>query len=181
MVMETDKSIPSDPRTEQFIELLALHDPVITAYVMSLVPSNSDAQDILQETKVALWRSFEKFETGTNFAAWARRTALNRVLDYRRRKGRESKWLWFSDHCYELLSEEFEAGIDRRKENANHLRTCIAKLRPKHQQILTLRYFRDGTVEDVAAQVDRSVEAIYCVLSRIRMALRKCIAKTSAS
>ena len=94
--MEKDESNPDGPRTEEFIELLALHDPVISAYVMSLVPSNSDAQDILQETKLALWRTFEQFETGTNFAAWARRTALNRVLDYRRRKGRESQWLWFS-------------------------------------------------------------------------------------
>jgi RNA polymerase sigma-70 factor (ECF subfamily) len=179
--MEKDRSNPDDPRAEQFIALLALHDPAISAYVMSLVPSNSDAQDILQETKIALWRSFEQFETGTDFAAWARRTALNRVLDHRRRKGRESQRLWFSDRCYELLAEEFEADSDRRAEYTNHLRGCIAKLQPQHQQILTLRYFREATVEDVAARVNRTVEATYRVLSRIRLALRKCITEAASS
>ena len=179
--MEKDESKRFGPRTEEFIELLALHDPVISAYVMSLVASNSDAQDILQETKIALWRSFEQFETGTDFAAWARRTALNRVLDYRRRKGRESERLWFSDRCYELLAEEFEADADRRTEHTNHLRACIAKLQPQHQQILTLRYFHDATVEDVAARVNRTVTATYRVLSRIRLALRKCVMEAAAS
>ncbi len=179
--MEKNESNPDGPRTEEFIELLALHDPAISAYVMSLVPSNSDAQDILQETKIALWRSFEQFETGTNFTAWARRTALNRVLDHRRRKGRESRWLWFSGRCYELLAEEFEADADRRAESTNHLRACIAKLQPQHQQILTLRYFREATVEDVAARVNRTVEATYRVLSRIRLALRKCITEAAES
>ena len=178
--MENDQSNPSGPRTEEFIELLALYDPAISAYVMSLVPSNSDAQDILQETKIALWRSFEQFEAGTDFAAWARRTALNRVLDYRRRKGREGQRIWFSDRCYELLAKEFEADADRRAEYANHLRSCVAKLQPQHQQILTLRYFRDATVEDVAARVNRTVEATYRVLSRIRLALRKCITEAAS-
>jgi RNA polymerase sigma-70 factor (ECF subfamily) len=179
--MEKDESDPNGPRTEEFIELLALNDPAISAFVMSLVPSNSDAQDILQETKIALWRSFEQFEAGTDFAAWARRTALNRVLDYRRRKGRESQWLWFSDSSYELLAEDFEADADRRTECANHLRACIAKLPPQHQQILTLRYFREATVEDVAARVNRTVEATYRVLSRIRLALRKCMTEAAES
>jgi DNA-directed RNA polymerase specialized sigma24 family protein len=52
--MEMDESNRVGPRAEEFIELLALHDLVISAYVMSLVPSNPDAQDILQETKLAL-------------------------------------------------------------------------------------------------------------------------------
>ena len=141
---------------------------------MSRVLSNSDAQDILQETKIALWRSFEQFETGTDFAAWARRTALNRVLDHRRR-------LWFADRCYELLAEEFEADAERRTEHTNHLRACIEKLEPWHQQILTLRYYHDATVEDVAARVDRTVAATYRVLSRICLALRKCVMEASSS
>ncbi len=179
--MLKDESNPNSPRTEEFIELLALHDPAISAYVMSLVPSNSDAQDILQETKIALWRSFEQFEAGTNFAAWARRAALNRVLDYRKRKGREAQWLWFSEDCYELLAEEFEANADHRAENANRLRACIAKLQPQHRQIITLRYFHDATVEDVAARVNRTVEATYRVLSLTRLTLRKCMTEARGS
>lgn len=173
--MNPNSQTPLSDSAEEYITLLAAHDQALTGYVMSLVPSRSDAQDILQETKLALWKSFESFESGTNFGAWARRAALNRILDYRKRKGREGKRLWFTENCYELLAEEFEHSSDIREEQAEQLRSCIAKLQPKHREILALRYFRDSSIEDVAARVDRSVEATYRVLSRIRLTLRKCI------
>lgn len=139
------------------------------------MPAGPDAQDILQETKMALWKSFDSFEPGTNFGAWARRTALHRILNYRRNKGREQQRLMFTDTCYERLAESFERDAGRREEQVERLRACIDKLQPSHREILMLRYFRSSSVEDVAARVDRSVDATYRVLSRIRLALRKCI------
>lgn len=173
MDLEPDAENPQ--KMEAFIELLTRHDQALTAYVLTMVPSASDAQDILQETKIALWRSFESFETGTNFAAWARKTALNRILDYRRKKGRENERLWFSEECYERLAEDFEPDAEIREEQNLKLRKCIAKLQAPHREILTLRYFRDSSIEDVAGRVGRTVDATYRVLSRIRLALRKCL------
>lgn len=160
---------------EAFIRLLALHERALTMYVVSLVPSSSDAQDILQETKIALWRSMDSFEMGSNFGAWARKTAFYRILDYRKRKGREKDRLCFTDKCYELLSQDYEARADALEERREKLRDCIVKLSPRHREILTLRYFRDASVEEVATRVSRSVDATYRVLSRIRLALRTCI------
>lgn len=160
---------------EEFIELLTRHDQMLTGYVMSLVASAADAQDILQDTKMALWRSMAKFQSGTNFGAWARKTALNRILAYRKKKARENQRLWFTDECYEMLAEEYEEQTDDFAEKSRQLKQCIAKLQPAHREILVLRYFRDSSVEDVAARVERTVEATYRVLSRIRLALRKCL------
>lgn len=164
---------------EEYLRHLTACDEALTAYVMTLVPATSDAQDILQETKLALWRSFDSFEPGSNFGAWARRAALNRILDYRKRKGRESRRLWFTDQCCEMLTEEFEAAPPAiREEQGRRLRECIGRLQPRHREILVLRYFRDSSVEEVAARVDRTVDATYRVLSRIRLALRKCLTRS---
>lgn len=170
-----DQSAPNSDRIEEFIELLGKHDQGLTAYVMSLVPSSADAQDILQDTKMALWRSMDRYEAGSNFGAWARKTALNRVMNWRKKKGRENQRLWFTDECYELLAEDYEPVSDQGVEQSQKLKTCITRLQPAHREILVLRYFRDSSVEDVAARVERTVEATYRVLSRIRLALRKCM------
>lgn len=164
---------------EEFVELLARHDVRLTSYVMSMVPSASDAQDILQDTKLALWQSFNNYESGTNFGAWARRAALHRILDFRKRKSRENKHIWFSDRCYELLAEEFESEPDLRDESILRLRECIAKLTQRNRQLLVIRYFQDSSIDDAAARVGRSVEATYRRLSRIRLALRNCLTATS--
>jgi len=171
---------PEPKSTEEFIELLTREDQAITAYVMSMVPSSTDAQDILQETKMTLWRSYSDFEPGTSFGAWARRVALHRILDFRKRKARESQRIWFSSEVYELLSQQFESDPEVRAKQLEMLRSCIRKLQTNHQQILTLRYFHDASVDEVAARVSRTVEATYRVLSRIRLALKKCMAEASA-
>jgi RNA polymerase sigma-70 factor, ECF subfamily len=170
-----------DPaRVEEFIELLTRHDQMLTGYVMSLVPSAADSQDILQETKMALWRSMASFQSGTNFGAWARKTALYRVMSFRKKKGRENQRLWFTDECYDMLAADYETAPNDFAEKSRQLKACIAKLQPAHREILVLRYFRESSVEDVAARVERTVEATYRVLSRIRMALRKCLLTTSS-
>ena len=112
--MESVPEVNKHENVEEFVELLTRYDQALTAYVMSLVPSGNDAEDILQETELALWRSFDTYQSHTDFGAWARKTALHRVLDYRKRKQRENQRLWFGEKCYELLAEEFEVGLELR-------------------------------------------------------------------
>lgn len=76
-------------RAEEFVFLLARHERLLGAYVMTMVPHPQDADDILQEAKVVMWRNFGKFELGTNFGAWARKVAFHQVLAYRKRKHRD--------------------------------------------------------------------------------------------
>ena len=64
------------------MELLTQHDRALSVYVYSLVSASADADDILQQTKMILWRCFDQFESGTNFIAWARKTAFHQVLTH---------------------------------------------------------------------------------------------------
>lgn len=179
--MDESKPDTSSGRMEEFIMLLSQCDQSLNSYVLSMVPALSDAQDILQETKVALWRSFDSFESGTNFSAWARKAAYYRILNFKRQKGRENQRLWFTDECYDLLAEDFEASADSREEESARLHQCIAKLEPNHREILILRYFKESSVEEVADRVGRSIDATYRVLSRIRLSLRECLKSQSPS
>lgn len=162
-------------RAELFIQLLAEHERRLAAYVMTFVSSAPDADDILQETKMWLWRSFEQFETGTDFGAWARQAAFFRVQQFFRKRGAEKKRLVFSDACLEQLADAFEGNLEHRHERVERLSECVAKLSPLHRQILALRYGEELVVENVADRIDRTVAATYRVLSRIRLSLRDCV------
>jgi alpha-L-rhamnosidase len=50
--------------------------------VTGLIACPQDAQDILQEGKIVMWRQFHQFELGTNFAAWARKILFYQILAY---------------------------------------------------------------------------------------------------
>lgn len=169
------KELNEDDRSECFIKLLAEHERRLTAYVMTFVPRAADADDILQETKLGLWQSFGQFVAGTNFGAWARQAAFNRILDFRKRKGRESQHLMFSDSCIENLAVAFERKEGLIDARIGRLTDCVAKLPSEHRLIVSLRYHDSKSVDEIAESVSRSVAATYRVLSRIRLALRDCI------
>jgi RNA polymerase sigma-70 factor, ECF subfamily len=45
-----------------------------------LARNTADAEDIVQEASLLAWRSFERFEQGTNFKAWFQRIVVNVFL-----------------------------------------------------------------------------------------------------
>ena len=45
----------SDPQIE-FVRLLLRHERRIYAFIRSLLPNRDDAEDVLQETSIVLWK-----------------------------------------------------------------------------------------------------------------------------
>src|SRR5882672_736702 len=174
-------SIPSGPteNTEAYLRLLAQHDRWLATYVYSLVASSADAEDILQEVKVTMWKQFAKFEAGTNFRAWARKIATHQILNYRRAVRKLP-----NAQLEEEFIEAVAAEIDRRAEvlddKADALRLCLRKLPEAHRKIVVWRYYEDCGVEEIAAKTERTVEAVYRLLSRIRGVLNDCVSRQMA-
>ncbi|MCR9197732.1 MAG: sigma-70 family RNA polymerase sigma factor [Planctomycetaceae bacterium] len=173
-------SLPADDRADQFIQLLAAHERQLAAYVLTFV-STADADDILQETKIWLWRSFDQFTLGTSFGAWARQAAFFRIQQFHRKRSKENRRLVFSDECLAQLAEAFERQPDVREQRMSQLTDCVARLSAEHRRILSLRYAQELLVEDVASQIERTVSATYRVLSRIRLTLRQCVGDAQSS
>jgi RNA polymerase sigma-70 factor (ECF subfamily) len=165
-------------RADLFVRLLGQNQRRIFMYVMNLVPNWNDADDIVQETNLVLWRSFDQFQPGTNFTAWACKTAFHQVLAWRKRKRRDQ--LQFSPALLESLADEALSAAGALEERCGALTGCIQKLPPEHQQLLLLRYEEHLTVETIAGRTGRTVQAVYRVLSRIRGVLHDCIDRALA-
>jgi RNA polymerase sigma-70 factor (ECF subfamily) len=163
-------------RAEEFVFLLARHERPLGAYVMTMVPHPQDADDILQEAKVVMWRNFAKFEPGTNFGAWARKIAFHQVLAHRKRKQRDR--LDFSEEFIGAVSGEAEASAEHLERRAGLLHDCLTKLPADHRDVLHLRYHEGHSIEDMATKLNRTVCALYRLLSRIRQSLHECVTKS---
>lgn len=169
----------SDAVTESYLRLLTQHDRWLAAYVYSLVPRAADADDILQEIKVTMWKHFGQFEPGSNFRAWARKIATNQILNYRRAVQRHP-----DAQLEESFIEAVAAEIDRRADVLDHraeaLRHCLHKLPEAHRKIIVWRYYEDCGVGEIASKSQRSVESVYQLLSRIRGLLNNCVSRRLA-
>jgi RNA polymerase sigma-70 factor (ECF subfamily) len=161
---------------EAFVRLLGQNQRRLFLYVLSLVPNWNDAEEIIQETNLVLWREFARFQLGTNFAAWASRVALHQVLAWRKRVRRDR--LEFSPEFLEAVGEEASAASDALEERSQHLARCIEKLPADHRQMLRLRYDEGLAIEAMARQLERTEDATYRALSRIRRALHECVTRS---
>ncbi len=165
---------PADP-AEEFVFLLARHERPLGAYVMTMVPHPQDADDILQEAKVVMWRNFAKFEPGTNFGAWARKIAFHQVLAFRKRRHRDR--LDFSEDFLRTVAEEAGTSAEHLEQRERLLHDCVAKLPADHRETLHLRYQEGLSLEDMAPRLGRTVGALYRLLSRVRQVLHECVTK----
>ncbi|MEM9281357.1 MAG: sigma-70 family RNA polymerase sigma factor [Verrucomicrobiota bacterium] len=172
--MDTDSA--NEERTEAFLQLLGEHERKLGIYVTGLIVNPQDAQDVLQEGKIVMWRQFHRFELGTNFAAWARKILFHQILAYRR-KSKRHRAEFLSERMLELLSEESESAIreERWVKREKALEQCVMKLSQDHREILHLRYRDENSIETISRKTDRTVGAVYRLLSRLRKNLFECV------
>jgi len=164
---------PSPLDHSRFFLLFTENTRRIYGHIRALVPNQSDAEDIFQETSAILWEKFEEFELGTNFAAWACQIAYYRVLNHRHRKSRQP--IAFSDQFLEVVDREMGSATEYLTSQHKALAGCYKKLDEKDKRLIDGRY-RDGvSVEKLAAEIGKPLRTTYRMLERIYAILLDCI------
>ncbi|TWT80773.1 RNA polymerase sigma factor CarQ [Planctomycetes bacterium CA13] len=160
-------------KEEAFMRLFLQSERRILGFVLSLVPNMADAEDLLQETCTTMWRKYDAFEPGTNFAAWGITIARYQVLRYRRKK--QTSKVLFSEPTMLMIAEAAGQLSSQSDVRAEALQSCLSELREKDHQLIQLKYFAENSTKEVSAQVGRSVESVYKSLNRIHDRLLYCI------
>ena len=166
----------SESATEDFLRLLGEHERHLAAFVYSLVPRAADADDILQDVKVTMWREFRKFEPGSNFRAWIRQIATHQVLNFRRAVQRRPNPA-LEDSFIEAVAAEIDRQAEELDRRSDALQHCLQKLSEAHRKIIVWRYFDNCGIDEIAIRAQRSAEAVYQLLSRIRGMLSECVSR----
>lgn len=161
--------------SEAFVQLLTEAQRNVHAFIFSLCHHSASAKDILQETNLTLWRKAEDFTEGTDFTAWACRTAYYHVLNYRRRQSREH--LVLDEEVLDYLAERQEIRAESGDRRLEALQLCLTKLPDSQRDLLEQRYAPGASVQAMAVTIGKSEGALSQALFRIRAVLQQCIEK----
>ncbi|MCG8587479.1 MAG: sigma-70 family RNA polymerase sigma factor [Pirellulales bacterium] len=160
-------------RHEEFVGLLVKHQQSLFSYIRTLVPQHADAEDLLQQVSLVLWRKFDDFEPGSEFLAWSCRVAYFEVLNFRRRQ--PSGEVAFSADFVEHLASAWAERSDQLADERTALEHCVEQLSPADRHLVTLCYDGQHATKEVAEQLGRSPDSVYVSLHRIRRWLGDCI------
>ena len=161
---------------ERCLELFALHQRRLSLYIRALVPSPADADEILHETNVVVWRKFDQYQPGTDFLTWAFRIAQFQILDWRRRTAKSRAR--FSDDVLDQLAVTAMEDSDDLERRREALKSCRGKLPSADRELLEACYAPGASVEAVARTLGRASTSVYRTLRRVRQMLLDCIQRT---
>ncbi|HEY6227283.1 MAG TPA: sigma-70 family RNA polymerase sigma factor [Verrucomicrobiae bacterium] len=172
--MSREPSRPEEVASQQrFLSLFLRSEREIFRYVAALVPNVSDAEDIVQQTAIALWEKFDAYDAAQPFTPWACRFALNKARQWIERKQRWQALL--ENGLAEELIQRREALKPEIEIRLKHLENCLGKL-PKDQRELVEGYYYHRTgIEPLSETSGRTVQATYKALQRIRQSLLICV------
>ena len=163
--MSTEKHV-------EFLKIYTRNHRDLYRYALMLVVRQSDADDVLQEASVALWKKFGNYDASLPFLPWAKRVVYLEVLNLR--KMQRAGPVTLSDSVIAQLAAEERTHEEVLAAQREALDQCLEKLRPQDRRLLNARYGGEASLVDFAESVGRSVSSMYVMLSRIRKQLLQC-------
>lgn len=155
----------------QFVQLLTAEQDSLLRYIATLLGDVNDANNVLQQTNIVLWRKADDFEAGTSFRAWARKVAYFQTLAFIRDQKRDK--LVFDEVLVQQLATEQK--IEDEDERQIALRRCLEELPENSLDILRMRYAPGGSIRSIALKHKMNEGAVKMSLVRIRRSLVQCI------
>ena len=178
-----------------FRELTEPHRRELQVHCYRILGSVHDAEDMVQETLLAAWRSLEGFEGRASVRSWLYRIATNRCLNLLRARSRRPREVppmsdapeptrrtepvWVEPYPDVLLEEspDHSAGPAARYEAKESIElsliVALQHLPPRQRATLVLADVLGFRTAEVAELLDTGEGAVKGALQRARAALRK--------
>lgn len=126
-------------------ELLCSVDPALNRFVRFRIQNRHDADDVLQETRLAAFRNFDPAMDEERFRAWIIGIARHKCADHFRKRTDDVP-----------LDEVPEGGLVMSRVglvNSSPVEETLEELGPRDREILKLHYFDDMKVSDIAVRL----------------------------
>ena len=163
--------------TKEFFDLFMSIQPRLYGYILFLVPNRQDADDIFQDTATVMWEKFDQFERETNFFAWSRQIAMNKIFDYRKKKQRQC--MFVSPEQFEFLLTKAGIVPDHADQAIEVMKDCLDKLSQHEKMLISQHYYNGVSMKGIAEEAGySSMHKLYRTMAKIHRQLLFCVRKT---
>ncbi|QJX00955.1 RNA polymerase sigma factor [Frigoriglobus tundricola] len=182
---QTDPATPEADRivaevlagdTQAFAGLVRLYQETVWRIAAALLRDRDATENLVQQVFVDAYFHLDQYALDTDFGAWIRTVARNRLRKELRSAGREDRRLaGYRERLAERLRAEAAGPQDAADEYVAALRGCRESLPPRDAALIRMRYEKGLSFDTIAQAQGQSADAVQRMLSRIRFRLRDCI------
>jgi RNA polymerase sigma-70 factor (ECF subfamily) len=158
---------------DEFIRLFSKSQRALHAFIVGMTFSSADADDVLQEVNLALWKKRRAYDPQYDFIRWAIGFAKVEIANHGRKRGKSR--LLFSDDVLNLLANDWPVEATYHEQRLTALTLCIKKLGAPESRFVAEFYRGGSTVKEMSEMHEAPISSVYKVLNRARKSLRLCI------
>ncbi len=149
---------------EIFCEQIRLCEDAMYALAFSMVKNDADASEIISESVFKGYKNFDTLKNINSFKPWIMRIVHNTAVEYIRKNSK-------------IISlDQIEIIADRNENfliNSISLQSAVKRLKTPYRTVITLYYYEDFSIPQIAKITGDSPVAVKQRLSRARKMLRE--------
>lgn len=141
--------------TNVFGVLVDRYKEMIFTLALKMIKNREEAEEISQDTFIKIYNSLNKFKGDSKFSTWIYKIAYNTCLDRLKKNKKEENTISideFSDYLVKTLDNALSALED--KERKQTIQNCLNLLSREESFLLTLYYFDNQNLDEIAKIMD---------------------------
>lgn len=150
-----------EPKTQEqaFRKLMSEYKERLYWHIRKIVISHDDADDVLQNTFIKVYKNINTFKAESKLYSWMYRIATNEAITFINKRAKE-KNIDVSELQYKL-AENLEADVYFDGDEMQlQLQKAIATLPQKQQLVFNMRYFDEMKYDDMSEILETSVGSL---------------------
>jgi RNA polymerase sigma factor (sigma-70 family) len=157
-------------------ELLGRYRDAIYFMLLKMVNSPVDAEDLTIEAFGKAFKNIDQYTPNFAFSTWLFKIATNNCIDFIRKKRASHVSLDQTIDGEESLAPSTLIQSDDpdpesymiNQQKIKHMRKIVSRLKPRYRQLVELRYFKEYSYDEIAAELDIPIGTVKAQLFRAR-------------
>lgn len=146
-------------RNEAFNLLLKKYQQKLYWHVRRMVIDHDDADDLIQDTFVKIWKNLPGFRSDAQLYTWMYRIATNECITFLNKKKQKNN-IPLDDVAYELADTLADSTYFNGDQAQMKLQQAILTLPEKQRLVFNMKYYDDMKYEEMSEVLGTSVGAL---------------------
>lgn len=159
-------------QANEFAVLVDRYKDMVFSLALKMVKNNEEAEEVAQDTFIKIYTSLKKFKGDSKFSTWIYKIAYNTCLDRLKKSKKEENNISIDEFSIDLIKTMSNAlSVLEDKERKQTIQDCLNLLPKEDNFLLTLFYFDDQNLEEIAKIMNITANNVKVKLFRSRQKL----------
>ena len=164
-----------------FDDIYSTFNYKLQKFIFSLVKTESDTEDILQEVFVKIWEHREKLRNNASFDTYLFTTAYNTTISFLRKKAKNIQYVEYLKSVQIEIDEfNYIDGINK-EEVGEQINLLVEKMPSRQREVFKMKHFQNYSYKEIAQALNISTNTVENHIVKAHKYLKKNLGKAYLS